>query len=299
MKKIEVRPITSWLSMLKSKQWDYFGTRHFRDNGFKPDTVNPCPEFINQKRLWMHLGTFTDYMIRKFFRDNLISSDAEIVLEEYLISEISLRQLYYEDNKATMVLGSTEEEIQNSLKLYKNGTTWINNYKNRNWKDVIHGTWLMSDLDALYRSGHFPQIKPLEEYEIKEMTIFLENTLEWLQKTFNSAKKIYLNPTLGISNFVKADADLIIDNSLLDIKTTKHPNKAPNNEVNQLLLYTSLCYYNSIKKLQDFPVIDKIAFIFPQQLTLWERDLHDFKINERENMISKLKNLSEGKSIVI
>ena len=297
MKKIEVRSITNWLSLLKSKQWDFFGTRHFRDNSFKPDTVNPCPEFINEKRLWGHLGTFTDYMIRKFFRDNLISPDAEIILEEHLISEKSLTHLYYEDDRATRILGGTDEEIQNSLKLYQMGTKWIDNYKNNHWKDILQDTWLMSELDKLYRSGRFPQIKPLEEFEIKELMIFLEKILEWLQKTFNSAKNVYLNPTLGVVNFVKADADLIVDNCLLDIKTTKHPNKTPNNEVNQLLLYTSLCHYHSVNKLTNFPEIRKIAFILPQQLALWERNLKEFTAQDRENMIAKLQNLSEGNSI--
>ncbi len=299
MKTIEVRPITGWLKALKSKQWDYFGTRHFRDNSFKPETTNPCPDFINERRLWMHLGTLTDYMIRKFFRDKLIAPNAEIVLEEYLISEISLVHLHAEDDEMARMLGHTDEEINHSLELYEMGTKWINNYKNNNWKDIIQDAWLMSDLDQLYRSGRFPQMKPLEEHALDDLTIFFENILAWLQKTFNTAKKVYLNPSLGVKDFVKADADLIIDNCLLDIKTTKHPHKAPNNEVNQLLIYASLCHYHTVKKIQNFPEIKKIAFILPQQLTLWERDLHDFPIKEKENMISKLESLSEGNSGVL
>jgi len=297
MKKIEVRSITNWLSILKSKQWDYFGTRHFRDNSFKPETTNPCPEFINEKRLWAHLGTFADYMIRKYFRDMLISPKAEIVLEEYLISEISLDELYYEGDRGIRILGGTEEENQESLKLYKNGKKWIDRYKNDDWKEAIQDIWLMSSLDSLYRSGRFPTIEPLEEDEKKELLIFFDNILKWLQKTFSSAKKIYLNPTLGVQNFVKADGDLIIDDCLLDIKTTKHPSKVPNNEVNQLLLYVSLCHFHSKMKLQNFPEINKIAFILPQQLVLWERNLTDFTIKDREYIISKLKSLSEGSSL--
>ena len=299
MKKIEVRSITNWLSILKSKQWDYFGTRHFRDNSFKPETTNPCPEFINEKRLWPHLGTLTDYLIRKYFRDKLISPKAEIILEEYLISELSLDLLYFEDDSCTRTLGGTEEEIQKSLKLYENGTKWISKYKNDDWKEVIQDIWLMSSMDSLFRSGRFPTIEPLEENEKKELLIFLENILKWLQKTFNSAKKVYLNPTLGVSNFVHADGDLIIDNCLLDIKTTKHPRLVPNNDVNQLLLYVSLCHYNSVMKLQNFPEISKMAFILPQQLVLWERNLTDFTIKDRNDMITKLKSLSEGNNIII
>jgi len=47
----------------------------------------------------MHRGTFTDYMIRKFFRDNLISQDVEIIFDECLTSEICLNHLYFKEIK--------------------------------------------------------------------------------------------------------------------------------------------------------------------------------------------------------
>ncbi len=243
----------------------------------------------------MHLGTLTDYMIRKFFRDKLIAPDAEIILERPLISEISLDHIYHKvDDHCSVLVYRDDIGEEETMALYEKGTMWVDHYKNKPWKDIIQDIWLMSALDALYRSGHFPRIKPLEKLEINELEIFFENILEWLQKTFSSAKKVYLNPSLGVKDFVKADADLIIDNCLVDIKTTKHPHKAPNNDVNQLLIYASLCHHHSVKKIQNFPEIKKIAFILPQQLVLWERDLHDFTKNEKENMISKLKDLSEG-----
>ena len=302
-KQINIRSVTAWLKILKAGQWDYFGTRHFRDNKFRAETINPAPEFIYERRLWMHMGTFTDYMIRKFFRDKLVSPEAEIIVEDYLISEIAMG--LHKNNGITAHLlptsgkeGFTEEDDRKSDELYKMGPEWINNYKNGNWKEVIQDSWLMSGLDSLSRSLYFPETKTLEGHEIKETTVFLENILEWLQKTFNSAKKVYLNPILGVSNFVMADADLIIDNTLLDIKTTKHPRKAPNYDVNQLLIYVGLCHFHTTEKVREsriFPEINKIAFLLSQQLTLWERDLDDFTISDRENMISKLKDLAEGK----
>ena len=68
--------------------------------------------------------------------------------------------------------------------------------------------------------------------------------------------------------------------------------------INQLLIYVGLCHFHTTEKVREsrvFPEFNKIAFLLPQQLTLWERDLDDFTISDRENIIAKLKDLAEGK----
>ncbi|MBD3192316.1 MAG: hypothetical protein GF308_16875 [Candidatus Heimdallarchaeota archaeon] len=296
MKDKEPQSLTSWLKHLGSQQWAYFGTEKYRDNSFSPPRINPAPDFIYKKRLWMHLGTFVDYMIRKFFRDSLISQQAEIVFEDGLVAEIGLALLFRKDEKSgeVFIRGRNKREASKTLSLYKNGLQWVKNYKEKSWNQALSDIWLMTGLDRIYREGRFPNTVPLSDAEINQIEGFLSNILEWLKEAFSSTKKVYLNPTLGYRGLIKADADLIIDDTLWDIKTTKNPRKVPYREINQLLGYASLAHYHTKYSLTDFPFISTVGFLFPQQLNCWQLKLDDFGVTEREQMIKKFEHLRDG-----
>jgi hypothetical protein len=75
------------------------------------------------------------------------------------------------------------------------------------------------------------------------------NINKWIDMKILNKNIILCNPTLGDAKLnISADADLILDNELIDIKTSKY-NKIGNNIIDfiQLFVYASL-YYNKTKK---------------------------------------------------
>jgi hypothetical protein len=54
---------------------------------------------------------------------------------------------------------------------------------------------------------------------VKKCVPFFENIEQWLEFKLKEPKEIYLNPTLGHEQTLNADADLVIDSTLYEIKT--------------------------------------------------------------------------------
>ena len=89
-------------------------------------------------------------------------------------------------------------------------------------KEIIRSTILLAQLDKIYREGRLDRnFGVVDEGDI----IDLENLIRLIKPEKFAAKNVcLLNPTFGhASNLVGgADADLLIDDILIDIKTTKY-----------------------------------------------------------------------------
>jgi hypothetical protein len=89
--------------------------------------------------------------------------------------------------------------------------------------DLLHSCVLLSHIDMLYRPGIIPpQFGIIDERDILD----LRNLINLVTPlTFRVEHHCLLNPTFGAASFLVggADADLVIDNTIIDIKTTKEP----------------------------------------------------------------------------
>lgn len=100
--------------------------------------------------------------------------------------------------------------------------------------NVISATIELARLDAISRAQYLdPNIGILEKPLVEE----LRNMLELANsKDFTASSYCALNPTFGKESLLRADADLIIDDTLIDIKTTTK-GKMDRSHFNQLIGY--------------------------------------------------------------
>ena len=87
--------------------------------------------------------------------------------------------------------------------------------------NLLQSVLNLARLDFIARSNQFP--KDLEVYNKSDIED-LQNLYEAIPKEkFNTENKVLLNPTFGDASRLVggADADLIIDDALIDIKTVK------------------------------------------------------------------------------
>lgn len=94
---------------------------------------------------------------------------------------------------------------------------------------------------------------------------------------FTAKQKCYLNPTFGEGSILVggADADLIIDNTLIDIKTTKDL-KLGREELNQILGYYILSLIGGVNDNPDNRPIEKIGLYFARYGELWTLPIQQF-----------------------
>jgi hypothetical protein len=126
------------------------------------------------------------------------------------------------------------------------------NIQNYETKQIIKEIFITSLVHAEC-FGRVPDQKKtdkiLEKLELNNLDkIFIDPLIELCKKIIKDKTNILLNPTLGdkikeLNNIViPSDADLIIDDILIDIKCTKKSNKF--NEILQLLGYSGLVLLN-------------------------------------------------------
>ncbi len=233
---------------------------------------NPYPKSLYERKLWSVMGTFTDYMIRKFLRDGLVAPHAQVTHETILTAELGLVRIENDD-------------------FLKESIAAIRDYARSSWESVIPQTFLMSQLDAIYRSGRLHRIHSLTMEEVNGIQKYLSNTLVWLKREFSDCTNIILNPVLGHPDVCAADADVIIDSTLYEIKTTKDPASTVRRNVEQLLGYVALAYYHNNRPTgQSAPAIDvdSIGYLLPQSLIAVKTGIESFTDSMKEEFCIRI-----------
>ena len=220
--------------------------------------------------------------------DDIVSGDGKKMSkkEKKEIADIS--------NQMSRHLANRRKDFYNKvIGLYEEAKGNYQNYiLNGNFsEELAKSTMVLAKLDLYVRAGILDNT----------ISIFDKEDLEDLEKLysiipieeFSPIKKITLNPTFGEGSamFFGADADFIIDNKLIDVKTTKNL-KIDRSQLNQLL-----CYYiasriggiNGNKKLKD--EINMIGIYFSRYGKLWTIGLDEFapkdKFKEFQEWIPK------------
>jgi hypothetical protein len=203
-----------------------------------------CPPMTKNYPL---IGTAFDYLLRF-----VLEKKNPLAIKRKWIAEEALNMLEKNSNEYLIV----KSIIQNSKKFYEEylESGIITN-------ELISSSIKLAKVDSIYRAGFFdPDMEKVEENDI----IDLKNLVDTIPlDKFNSRKKCFLNPHFGEASqrIGGADADLIIDNTLIDIKTTKYFS------INEDYYYQLIGYYilslrGKINNKYDNLRIENVAIYF-------------------------------------
>lgn len=222
------------------------------------------------------LGQFVDYLIRYEIskRTNQVFEDSrtEYVLGTKMIS--SSNELYDEldNNDEACCFITSNGEVDPSY--YNNSITIIKtSYSNMQNKtaclvDILNTSIAHSLFFCGFESLKYVNAKEHPDKFISSSDPFYVSIINWIETRLkNNYQTILLNPALGNELIgISADADLIFDEELIDIKTSRYLKGDNKFDFVQLLVYASLFKYNkrgSIKKITIFnPLYNTEQFIF-------------------------------------
>ncbi len=129
--------------------------------------------------------------------------------------------------------------------------------------DLIMGCLFLAKLDALVRSGYWNLYSIDFFYESEADVSDMKYLIEICDiNIFKPKNKLILNPVFGEASSLVggADADIILDDILIDIKVTKEL-KITRNYYNQLISYYLLHLIEKSKQRTEL-VINKLGFYF-------------------------------------
>jgi hypothetical protein len=153
------------------------------------------------------IGTAFDYLFRFYLeRLNKVQTNKPWIAELAVIKSIHMKQFY---KKGIEIINQARKDKANYLKTGKVH------------KKLITSVLLLAQLDPIYRVGigyeYVGRIRPKDIKDIRRLIGIVNPRL------FKAKKICLVNPTFGkASKLVEgADADIVIDDMLIDIKTTK------------------------------------------------------------------------------
>jgi hypothetical protein len=130
--------------------------------------------------------------------------------------------------------------------------------------ELLKSTLLLAGLDSVFRTGAkrgLEYIGLVDNQDVQD----LKNLISAVDmQIFKAQERCNLNPTFGRASILVggADADLIIDDMLIDIKTTKNF-ELSRDHFHQLLGYLTLYYLEAlIERKKSLPDINKLAIYF-------------------------------------
>jgi len=172
-------------------------------------------------------GTAFDYLMR--FWIETLNPNAET---KRWVAESSVALLEEGHLKASTALKKT------ARKMLQEAVICHSEYiKTRTLNDEIISTTIrLAQLDAIYRAGYIdPNLGKVDRFIVDEMNDMLKLAKE---EDFIAKSYCALNPVFGEASLLVggADADLIIDDTLIDIKTTKS-GKMDMSQFHQLIGY--------------------------------------------------------------
>ena len=138
---------------------------------------------------------------------------------------------------------------------------------------LLNSTILLAKLDSYSRVGIVDEaMDKVDNRDVDD----LSNLLAAVPETFTAKETCILNPTFGEASSMMggADADLIIDDVLIDIKTTKHL-KFSRVEFNQIINYYVLYRIAGVDGLSQEHEIKKLGIYFSRHGYLHTVDVEE------------------------
>lgn len=167
------------------------------------------------------VGTAFDYLLRFYIK----RMNPKAITDTW-IAEIAVQKMDIYDR-----VGGFSQTIEKAKKYYKQ---YLKDGKLT--PAVIKTAIRLARIDPFYRVGYRdPNMNVVHNDDVKD----LRNLIKIVDKSIFKAKKVcVLNPTFGeASGYVRgADADILLDDTLIEIKTTKH-RKIHLNTIYQLIGY--------------------------------------------------------------
>jgi hypothetical protein len=223
------------------------------------------------------VGTAFDYLLRFYIKR--LNPDA---IEQHWVSEASLHLLGMAQLHDLLDIPD-EDPVMQELKekittnptladptIYKKVTEILryaksvyNRYLNTSKmdRDLFKAVLLLAQVDVIYRAGLVDEnLGNVDENDIKD----LQNLISIVRPEYFKAKKIcVLNPTFGKASQLVggADCDLIIDDAIIDIKTTKKL-EFSRNYFDQLIGYYVLYKIGGIDGLPSDVEIKRLGIYF-------------------------------------
>jgi hypothetical protein len=147
-------------------------------------------------------------------------------------------------------------------------------------KQLLADTLFLAKLDLYIRAGMIaPDVFTESDHDITD----LKNLHETINiSDFKFQDQCFLNPTFGKGSLMVggADADIILDDTLIDIKVTKHL-KLEREYLNQLIGYYILSLIGSINNKHNGTLIKKVGVYFARHGILWTVPLSEFGTPEK------------------
>lgn len=275
----------------------------------------PIPRLINTKKEILALplttnygliGTAFDYLLRFYIKvlnpnaitrrwvaegglkllkkcrkdDNIIINDKSKLVRLKSINKLSDKtiEMFREEKKVSYNL--VKKGISLSKEIY---SLFLKDGKIND--TLIKIALLLGKLDPIYRARYVPRKIKLDNKDIKD----LNNLITLVDPRLFKAKKIcLLNPTFKkASELVKgADADLVIDDMLIDIKTTKYlQNKQ--DYFNQLIGYYTLYRIGGISGMPATNKIKRLGIYFSRHGYLQLYNIKDITVIKDKDKFSE------------
>lgn len=204
------------------------------------------------------VGTAFDYLFRFYLEHenpNCVTkpwvAEDSLALLEHTIDEYgkkATKEMLDASDKMTLLLEDAKERHEKYLNTGNLGD------------DLIRSSVELAQIDAYYRSGIIPPtLGQVENGDVQD----LRNLISLVKpETFKAKSTCFLNPTFGYGSQLVggADADLIVDDMLVDMKTTKFLSFTQEH-YNQLIGYYILSKLGKVNESEDVP-ISKIGIYF-------------------------------------
>lgn len=209
------------------------------------------------------VGTAFDYLLRFYIKWLNPFAIERRWLAEYV-------QEGFLEHGAMILIGPTLEDSQKTLQLYKIASRNVDEAR------VAYQRYLEDGVitDELIRCAvHLARIDPIFRalYVDLNMGVADDDDVEDLRRLISLVKPEFfkaerfcvLNPTFGEASTLVggADADLVIENALIDIKTTKHL-KLERKDFHQLIGYYLLFRLSGLDDVPTVPDIERLGIYF-------------------------------------
>ncbi len=265
----------------------HYGNKEFKD--FRTSLVDLFPTpIISSESLIISAPLTANYALVGIAFDYLLRFSLEKKYKELVYSSNWIAEDALQNYKGNRFSINGEISIDDYDKLDDLMLIWAEDHKkvNQRFRDskLIYGEFIntsigvsdalletvlfLSRLDLVARDNLHNELSLNPEHK-DDLTDLRTLILNCDLNLFKPYSKIVLNPTFGKgSKLVNgADADLIIDNTLIEIKTTKHL-KITRPIFNQLLGYYLLYIIGGVDKHKDC-IIENLGIYFSRYNLLW------------------------------